>query len=106
MTQKKKTKRVTNLYLQQNGKCYWCDEVMIAGLDVDMVRTQQPELLNRLFTIDHINDRNNNLTRLGPVVGACHQCNQRREQLSTALKLVQDKMKQGMIPSDNSLGYK
>ena len=95
----------TNLLIQQDGKCHWCGCIMTPNLGTPKLPSEKEFLRDTMITIEHINDLNHNKTRAGERVAACYKCNINRGRLSVKLKLAQDRMKAGKIPSKNCKGY-
>src|SRR6185437_2870498 len=90
MSSQEKAAKRRKLYLEQDGKCHWCDKPMFCP-EVYPVCSGEP-LRKDLCTLDHLFDRTHPL-RLYPspgqqrYVAACLECNNDRGRVTCALSL-------------------
>jgi hypothetical protein len=77
-----KQRRRAELYGEQDGLCFWCEEPMVLLLRYPIDGRLKPNVC----TIDHLRDRDNPRRHEQPkggerrLVAACSGCNQTRDQ--------------------------
>lgn len=87
------------LFKEQDGKCFWCKEHML--LSREHFTSPPP----RLCTCDHLYDKWSGARapgHPGPVVAACYECNQRRNQERLASLPIERLWEAGSRPARTS----